>query len=452
MRALVLAVAALSAPALAREPLPKLSLPEAVELALRKHPSTRVAAHLTDANRERVEQQNAAYLPRLFFGAQGIGGSLNGQQAAFIGMPDMVRIPGSGPHQRASERGRGINDLTPWFSYTVAFTTGIPIWDFGRTRGRVREAEGSLRESEAFERTQRDRVVLGVRRAYYGALVANALVRVARESVARLEVYAAQANEMVQRGVRPPIEVPRTQAELARARARLILARNDAVVARQVLDNAIGVRTTGRYELVDDRQETRVVATLEELLPIAMDARPEIAEHRGRVLANEGQLETATSQYYPILSGTAGINVRGVGGFGSPMNYDAGMLATWPLFDGYLAKRQADEARARRRGLDWSLEELRQRIELEVRSAYAVLQTAGESIAAARLAAYHSEENLKLAVARFRQGLSQIIELADAEALFISAQADVVRAIYDYKIADANLERAVGRRLPRRAP
>jgi outer membrane protein TolC len=332
----------------------------------------------------------------------------------------------------------------------TGLSTGVPIYDFGRTKGRVAEALGRVRESESAERTVRDRIVLGVRRAYYGYLIATGIVRVARESVERLEVHAAQAREMVKRGVRPPIEVPRTEAELTKAKVRLIAAQNSERVARFVLDNAIGETTLGRYDIPEDRAGEVVVGDLKDFLAIALEMRPELAEIRGRVDANQGRLDFATGSYWPAFAGTASVNLRGVGGSGNWMNYDAGFMLVWPLFEGNLYKKQAEEARARLRSLDATREELRQRIELEVRAAYATLLSAEEQITAAKAAAFHAEENLKLATARFRAGLAQIIELADGEELHTAAQATFVKSIYDYKIAAADLERAVGRRLPTR--
>jgi outer membrane protein TolC len=245
--------------------------------------------------------------------------------------------------------------------------------------------------------------------------------------------------------------VPRTQAALAQARGRLIVAQNDEQVARVVLDNAIGAETSTKYQLVDDRTEWRLGGTLENFLALAMSLRPELAELRGRLGQVEGRLEWARGGYYPALAGTASVNARGTGGAGNFFNYDVGALMVWNIFEGYLYRNQVQEANERMKSLNWSGVELQQRIELEVRAAHAQLQSAAESIAAARVTAMHAEENLKLATARFRSGLAPIIELADAEELQVTAAAALVRAIYDYKIAAANLERAVGRRLPRQS-
>jgi outer membrane protein TolC len=430
-----------------------LPLAQALELALRLHPAGKVAAELAEASRAAIGVAQSGYYPRVFFGAEWVGGSINGNPAAFLGFPDFPRISGASPSQRSpEEQAKNASDLSPWGSYLAGLSAAVPIWDFGRTHGRVRQAEGNARELEASQRTVRDRIVLGVQRAYYGVLAAERMLRVAEEMVHRLELHATRAREMVLHGLRARIDVARTEAEVARGRLRLIAATNDLQVARVVLDNAIGEPVHDRFELVDETAEERLVGTLDDFLSLARRMRPELRELDGRRASMEGRVETARAGLYPAFAATASVSMRGVGGVGNWPNYDAGLVMAWPVFDGFLYRRQEEEARARLRSLRAAEDELGQRIELEVRAAYASRRSARESIHAARVAARHAKDNLEMATGRFEQGLGQIIELADAEELYSTAEANVVRAIYDYKLAAAALERAVGREVEKRAP
>lgn len=425
-----------------------ITLTEAVERALRDHPALRENAALVEEGRHRVAAEFAAYHPRVFAGAQWLGGSINGNPTLFLGMPDFPRVTGTGPGQTASGATRNTNFLNAESSWLAGISTNIPITDFGRTQGRVRAAQGALLEREASGLTVRQRVIAGVQRAYYGVLAARAIVGVSAQSVTRLTVYAREAEALVRAKLRAPIDVFRTKAALASARERLIEAQAEEQVARGVLDNALGRRAAAPLEPADDATEWRLATDERALLLLAFHARPELGELRGRLVSMEGRLQAARGGYYPALAGTASVSGRGTGGFGNYFNYDAGALLLWPIFEGYLYRNQALEASAHLKGLGFSGRELLQRIEMEVRTAHALLDTAEQLGAAARAAAVHADENLRLARARFRAGLSPILELADAEELFISAHASVFRAHYDYKIAAANLERAVGRRLP----
>src|SRR5882672_4253516 len=93
--------------------LPVLTLRDAVELAFRKHPTIQIAAHATEAGRFRVGVAESAFYPRLFFGAQWIGGSINGNPASLIGFPDVPRITSTGPLQAATNK----NFILPQSNY-----------------------------------------------------------------------------------------------------------------------------------------------------------------------------------------------------------------------------------------------------------------------------------------------------------------------------------------------
>lgn len=434
--------AMLLATSTAAHALPTLTLRDAVELALRRNPASRIAVGLTDSAKARVGQAESGYLPRVFFGAQWLGGTINGNATSFINFPDFARIAGASPNRNASV-------MALWSNYMTGFSTAVPIHDFGRTRGRVNEALSNVKEGEATERTVRERIIFAVRRAYYGVLVSRSAVRVAKEAVERLTKYAAQAQEGVKQGLRRPIEVPRTQAELARARVRVVGAENEEKIAWVQLGNALGEQVEGRFDLFNDASvNDKMNAPVEALLVKAYNVRPELEEQRHRIRAMEGRVESARGNYYPTLSLSATVNLRGTGGVGNYLNFDGAVLLSWPLFEGNLFKKQEEEARARLRSLDAATEEIRQRIEFEVRTAHAQVKSAEEFIRAAQAAFAHAKENQRLATESFTRGLTTVVELADAEELYLVSELGVIRSTFELRLALTNLERAVGEAVP----
>ena len=424
------------------EALPRLTVRDAIELALRRNPASRIVSALTDSAKARVGQAESGYLPRVFFGAQWLGGTINGNATSFINFPDFPRIAGSSPNRNASV-------VALWSNYMTGFSTAVPIYDFGRTRGRVNEALSGVKEGEATERTVRERIIFAVRRAYYSVLVSRGAVRAAEEAVERLAKYAAQAQEGVKQGLRRPIEVPRTQAELARARVRVVAAQNEVKIAWVQLSNALGEQVEGRFELFNDANvNDRVDAPVESCLVKAYNARPELAEQRHRIQAMHGRVESTQGNYYPTLSASAAVNLRGTGGVGNYVNFDGAVLLSWPLFEGNLFKKQEEEARARLRSLDAATEEIRQRIEFEVRTAHAQVKSAEQFIRAAQAAFSHAKDNHRLATESFTRGLTSVVELADAEELFLVSELNVIRSTFDVRLSLTNLERAVGEPVP----
>jgi outer membrane protein len=81
----------------------------------------------------------------------------------------------------------------------------------------------------------------------------------------------------------------------------------------------------------------------------------------------------------------------------------------------------------------------------EVEQAYADMNTASEQIVAARKGSQASNENLELATKRYQQGLNDIIEITDAQIQYLTAETKCINSLYDYKIAEAMLEKAIGK-------
>ena len=90
-------------------------------------------------------------------------------------------------------------------------------------------------------------------------------------------------------------------------------------------------------------------------------------------------------------------------------------------------------------------EEERQRIALEVEESYLNLMEAGERIKANEAQKRSAKENLDLANGRYQVGVGSIIEITEAQVINSRAQTDHIRSIYDHKVAEARLARAMGR-------
>jgi outer membrane protein len=117
------------------------------------------------------------------------------------------------------------------------------------------------------------------------------------------------------------------------------------------------------------------------------------------------------------------------------------------LFDSILTTAQVGEAYANQQRLIAEEKDLRQQITLEVRRSLLDLRRANESIRVSEQTEVQARENLALAEGRYQAGVGNIIEVTDAQTSMTSARASTIQALYDFKTALAQLERAVGRDL-----
>ena len=115
-----------------------------------------------------------------------------------------------------------------------------------------------------------------------------------------------------------------------------------------------------------------------------------------------------------------------------------------PIFDGFRTTNRVEETLHNYYNIRAQEEERRQQIALEVEQSYLRVVETQEQIIATEAATKAAKENLDLAQGRYQVGVGSIIEVTDAETLYADAQTTYVRTLYEYRIADAQLARAMG--------
>ncbi len=159
------------------------------------------------------------------------------------------------------------------------------------------------------------------------------------------------------------------------------------------------------------------------------------------------EIQQYRSDYLPTFGATAGYNLRGQGATPGN-NYYAGLVVTWPIFNGFLTDHEVAEAKLHQDAIRHDIEDLRQRIILEVQRAFLDWQASVDRIHQAEQALEASRVELDLAEKRYETGLGSIIELTDAQREFTSAGAQQVQALAGFSIAKAALDRDTGAGLP----
>ena len=289
--------------------------------------------------------------------------------------------------------------------------------------------------------------MLEVRLAYFGALARAALEDVARETLANDERHLRDTEEMVRTGTRAPIDLARLRTEVATARAALVRAANDTATARTRLAVAMGVPSGSGFSLV----APGLAALAEEdrgpdaLYAEAVRARPELAALRASLEAQR-QVATAASRWLlPSLHAVASASTSGPVPLDPSYGASAGVILRWDLFDGLASPAQADAERARLDVARARLDDLGHQVFEEVANAAGAVATARAELPAAEEALAAARDLLGLAEARYREGVGNSLELADAQLELATAAAGRVRVRYDLASARAQLLRSLGR-------
>jgi outer membrane protein len=172
--------------------------------------------------------------------------------------------------------------------------------------------------------------------------------------------------------------------------------------------------------------------------------RPELHALLEKERSATESLRLAKAGYLPYLAGTAGYGY-GSDHFPVDQNYGLAVTLNYPIFSGFLTREQVKEADATISSVRYEIADARRRTRLEVqRSAYSV-QEAKERLVARRKQRDASDENLRLATARYEVGAGDIIEISDAQTQKVNADTETVLTAFDYAVSHASLLRAMGR-------
>lgn len=419
----------------AQEGLNRLSLQEAIDTALKQNPQVTQYRELMLAAKEGIGVSRAAYFPQFSWQGNFYYGN------AFSSASSAAAFQGSTPPGTARPLSFTNN---PRDFYIYRFSLNQLIYDFGKTAGTVEQSTASYQASQEDYAAARQQVVLDTRTAYFNYLAARRAVKVEEQNVRQNQELLKQAQGFYQVGLRARIDVTKAEANLYQAESTLIRARNAAEVARVDLMKALGLKTWPYGDVEDVLEVTPKFLALEDLKAQALRQRPEILRNRAVQKRDQAAVQVAKSGYFPSLSSNTAYGWQG-SGYPLDDNWWLGMGVNFPLFEGGRTLYSVRQAKAQLRSTLANAEVLTLEVTKEVEQSYLDLKAAWEVIRATKKAREAAEENLRLAWGRYRAGVGNIIEVTDAQTQFARADLEYVRALLDYRIIEARLDKAIGK-------
>jgi len=422
--ACALGALACAATGVAQNPTPeKLTLRQAEDLALKNHPQVMAAQDLSLAAGEQVREARSAYFPTL-------NADLTGSQAnteARIGAGALVA-------SRLFDRaGQGI-------------TLSQLITDSGRTNNLV--ASSKLQQQAAQQDYQATRydVLLAVNQAYFNTLQAQAVVKVAQETVATRKQLFDQISALAENKLKSQLDVNFADVNLSDAKLLLLRAEDNLQQAYAELARAIGTDQSAMFELTEEPLPASPPPGPDPMVAEAFKNRPELASLRlaGEAAHRFAEAEKDLSRPAVTLVGVAGflpfINTSGI-----PAAYEGvAVNVDIPILNGHLFAARREAARYRASAADQRLKDQQLRVARDVRTAWASTTTAHQRIDVAAQFVQQAKMALDLAQGRYDLGLSSIVELTQAQLNLTRAEIESLAAKYDYELQHSALQFSIG--------
>jgi outer membrane protein len=314
------------------------------------------------------------------------------------------------------------------------------VTDFGRTGHLV---EGQLLRADAQEQdvaTRRAAVLLDVDRAYFGALGAQAILKVAQQAVEARQLVADQVDALAASGLKSSLDASFAHVNLSQAKLLLVQAANDVQAAFATLSAAIGSTDSIVYELQDEPFPPPPPDNDTALRADAIRDRPEVAVRR---LSRDADVKLTAAEralWFPAVSvvGVAGLTPYHTDGLTNRYS-GAGLNVSIPLANGNLYSARRAEAAFRAQADEEALRDVENQIARDVSIAWLNARTAYQRVDLTNQLLAQASDALELAQARYDLGLSSIIELTQAQFNKTQAELDTARSRYDYQAQTAAL-------------
>jgi len=406
----------------------KLTLDQAVSLALRQNTTAQIAI-LTAAQSEQDKNiARADLLPQLDARVSDEAQKVNllaqfGGKTPFPGFPKTL-----GPYQ----------------VFSAGPSVSAPVFDLTLWR-RYQAAQNTAKSGKANSLSTREQVILLVVSQYIGTLRAVANVEASQSRVSLAQALYDQAADLQKEGVGTGIDTLRANVELQNEKQRLIEAENDRETSLFGLSRLLNLDPRQAIELGDslsffDTPQPEAEPSIE----LALAERQEWKALESQIKAAEFQKKASQDSRLPSLRFDGDYAYVGTSGSTTLPTYTYQASVNMPLFTGGRIHAEVVRADLEIKKLEQQKDDLRNQIALDVKTALLNLQSARNEVEVANLGVQLSKEEVDQARDRFKAGVANNIEVIQAQDSLSRANDNQIAALYRFNQARADLARSVG--------
>jgi outer membrane protein len=331
------------------------------------------------------------------------------------------------------------------------------LYDFGKTGGDT-DTEKFSSQSYLMENMQKiSDKKKDVKNAYYDILKAIALIDVQKENVKLNKAQLYRAKRYFEAGIRTKIDISDAEFRLIKAKLELKKAEYNLKLSYAQLDKVVGfAQTTNDYTVYSQKLELQTLynslhpydLTLEEAINFAYLNRYEIKKEFAKIKSTQAQTASVDAQYYPSLFLSANYIAQKADEYQlyvPKTKWDAMLNLNWNLYQGGATSAQSQEKKINLNISNEQLSYTKLTIKKSTTMAFINLNKTKDTIELDQSLVKVSNEKFDQASKRYEHGLSDYIELQEARQGYIDAKATLVVDYYNYYIAIATLDNAIGK-------
>lgn len=405
-----------------------LTLQQAQQNALQNHPRITVADLKALAAKQVTRQAQSTFFPYVSANVVAVGTA-----------DSNTRLAASG----------GLNNSSIFERNAEGITISQLITDFGRTANLSGSAKLRAQAEEDNAQATRAQILLQVDAAYYAALQAQSVSRVAEETVSTRQLFLEQVSALASNKLRSDLDVSFARVNLEEGKLFLLKSKNDSQAALSSLAILMGSRDTKSYQLVEVSMPAETRTNVSAYVVRALETRPDLLRLRHERDAAMKFSKAERALQYPVIAAIGNAGVVPIHEAQLPDRYAAaGITLTLPLFAGNLYSAREKEAALKARAADAALQDEENNVIRDVRITWLNVQNSSERLIIADRLRENAVLSYDLAQARYDSGASSIVELNRAQLNKVSAEITYATTKYDYLLQRSLLRYQSGEEKP----
>jgi outer membrane protein TolC len=348
--------------------------------------------------------------------------------------------------QLPKSAGFSIPKIVPPYSYQAALANvSIPLFDYTAISN-FRASRESQKAALLSVKNARDLVVQAVGNAYLQIIADSARITATQAEIDADNAVYTNASRRHDAGTAIGIDVLRSQVELKQRQQQLVAVSNQFEKDKLSLSRIIGLPIGQQFNVADPSVSVPLEAvSLKEAVDKAYEHRPDYLAAKARVIAAQFTLRSAKAERYPTLTasgyyGDEGLRLltdsHGVLNATGSINFN--------IFDGGRIKADILTDNAELRNRRNEMENLRGQIDYEVRSAILDLTSSRAQVDVAQSNMQLAQQSLQQSQDRFTAGVTNTVEVVQAQQAVADANENLISAQYQYNLAKVELARSVG--------
>lgn len=341
--------------------------------------------------------------------------------------------------------------VRPEDEYTFVTSFSQPIFRGFELINQYKISDLGLNAAELSEKITRQDVILDAKNAYYSVLKTQKLLEVSEQRVIQIASQKEVAENFFEVGMSPLNDLLQAQATLANARQGLIAAQNNLEIAKSQFNIVLRRPVNSPVAIEDVLDYTPLVHDIDFYLSSARDNRLEIKVADLEAEIAEKEVMLARKDYYPSINLTGRYtrigdqyDVDGGEGISDAASWNIQAMAQWDFWEWGRTSFGVKEKLHRLSQAQYRRTQILDNIELEVKTSFLRTKEGEKNIITVEKAIEQAKENFRINQERFKEQVATTTDVLNAQTLLSDTLTNYFNALYDFKISNATLFRAMG--------